>query len=176
MAPLDRIWLSITQVLQFFSFSPFDSDLPDQVAILPSPPAASYSPSPDYPHFRPPGHAPSGPDANFHCEYPRMKGWRHCSTPEDLSCWLKNDATGEEIGINTNYEETDSIPFGIHRTYYLNITQNEVNADGMLFKEGKLFNSTYPGPWIQGCWGDVRCYPTPHDTCKRANFIRTLPS
>ena len=46
---------------------------------------------------------------------------------------------------------------GIHRTYYLNITDREYNADGLSFSEGKFFNSTYPGPWIQACQGNVKC-------------------
>lgn len=26
--------------------------------------------------------------------------------------------------------------------------------DGVNNTEGKVFNATYPGPWIQACWGD----------------------
>jgi hypothetical protein len=152
---MGRIWSCITYVLQLITFSPFDHDSADQVAILPSPPSSSLK-GPNYPIFKPPGGRISGPGSDFECTYPDMKGWSSCSTPENRACWLKNDKTGKEIGIRTNYEDTDSIPFGIHRTYYLNITDEEYNADGMIFKEGKFFNSTYPGPWIQGCWGDVR--------------------
>ena len=158
MAPLDRIWLGITYVLKLVYLSPFDNDGANQVAILPSTVPSNHQ-TPNYPIFKPPGGSIDGPDSNFQCEYPQMEGWSDCSTAENRSCWLKNDNTGEEIGIGTNYEETDKIPFGIHRTYYLNITDvDKYNADGINFADGKFFNLTYPGPWIQGCWGDVRAY------------------
>ncbi|KAL2674299.1 hypothetical protein Neosp_012750 [[Neocosmospora] mangrovei] len=30
-----------------------------------------------------------------------------------------------------------------------------INGDGIPNLEGKVFNQTYPGPWIQACWGDT---------------------
>lgn len=30
-----------------------------------------------------------------------------------------------------------------------------INGDGIPNPEGKVFNQTYPGPWIQACWGDT---------------------
>jgi hypothetical protein len=83
-----------------------------------------------------------------------MPGFTSCSTAEDRSCWLRNSKTGFEYNIRTNYENTNLTPVGVHRTYYLNLTDKGYNADGLPFPYGKLFNSTYPGPWIQGCWGD----------------------
>lgn len=155
MAPLDKVWQGITYVLQLISFSPFNVHGADQVAVLPSPASPTNHP-PHYPIFKPPS---GDPDSDFQCEYPQMKGWSRCTTKENRGCWLRNDETGKEIGIDTNYEDTDAIPFGIHRTYYLNITDNSTfNADGMNFAAGKFFNNSYPGPWIQGCWGDVRAY------------------
>lgn len=57
--------------------------------------------------------------------------------------------------------------------YYLEASDKEINADGVLNKGGKVFNNTYPGPWIrefpyidcpsfwmadlvpsEACWGD----------------------
>src|ERR1700733_2349497 len=85
-------------------------------------------------------------------------GWSNCSTPFNRGCLLRNDETGEEFNIGTDYEDTNQTPIGIHRTYYLNVTDGWYNADGLNFTQAKLFNGTYPGPWIQACWGDVRIY------------------
>lgn len=30
-----------------------------------------------------------------------------------------------------------------------------LKPEGVLNREGKVFNGTYPGPWIQACWGDT---------------------
>jgi FtsP/CotA-like multicopper oxidase with cupredoxin domain len=82
-----------------------------------------------------------------------MPGFRNCSTSEDRGCWLKNDETGEEYNIHTDYE--NHAPIGITRTYYLNVTDEEINIDGVLSPFVKLFNNSYPGPWIEACWGDT---------------------
>jgi len=29
-----------------------------------------------------------------------------------------------------------------------------LNADGVVNPDGKVFNQSYPGPWIKACWGD----------------------
>jgi hypothetical protein len=154
MAALERILACVTYVLGYITFSPFKKF--DQTP-LPLSHSPSYHAEPNYPVFRPPGRRISDdPFWNFTCEYPTLVGWRSCSTAENRTCWLRNDQTGEEYNIRTNYEDTNKTPFGIHRTYTLNITNGSINADGMIFEEGKFFNGTYPGPWIQGCWGDVR--------------------
>ena len=31
----------------------------------------------------------------------------------------------------------------------MNITDDTVNADGLNFTDAKVFNGTYPSPWIQ---------------------------
>ncbi|KAI9690379.1 MAG: hypothetical protein M1822_009341 [Bathelium mastoideum] len=74
-----------------------------------------------------------------------MVGWSDCSTSDNRGCWLKNDETGAEFSISTNYEDINSTPTGINRNYVLNITDGWVNADGMNLTEAKLFNNTYPG-------------------------------
>lgn len=33
--------------------------------------------------------------------------------------------------------------------YTLDVTNMTINADGILMKEGKVFNQSYPGPWIR---------------------------
>jgi FtsP/CotA-like multicopper oxidase with cupredoxin domain len=81
-----------------------------------------------------------------------MIGWSACSTPEDRGCWLTNNEGGR-FDINTNYE--DVAPQGILRQYTLIVSNGSYNGDGLAFNEAKLFNDTYPGPWLQACWGDI---------------------
>lgn len=148
-------WASVTYVVSFFTLSPLDGHVGDlQAPILDIPDVPTMLAG--GPRFKPPSGRLTGPGSEFVCEYPRMTGFQNCSTPEDRSCWLKNEQTGQRFDINTNYElaDDDHTPIGIHRTYYLNMTDNVLNVDGMDFNEAKLFNSTYPGPWIQACWGD----------------------
>ncbi|KAJ4329018.1 hypothetical protein N0V84_000590 [Fusarium piperis] len=105
-----------------------------------------------YPKFP----APHGPDSskNFTCRYPGLGGdWVPCSDPNDRQCWLKNDATGGRYDIHTDYE--NKYPPGVLREYYLEVDNMTINGDGINNPEGKVFNQTYPGPWIQACWGDI---------------------
>ncbi|KAK7409407.1 hypothetical protein QQX98_008416 [Neonectria punicea] len=100
--------------------------------------------------------APDGPDTpgvDFNCSYPLMgDDWKSCSTPGDRRCWLKN-STGHRFDIETDYE--NHYPLGILREYYLEVDNMTINGDGIDNREGKVFNQTYPGPWIQACWGDL---------------------
>ncbi|KAF2115369.1 multicopper oxidase-domain-containing protein [Lophiotrema nucula] len=153
MAPLDRVWTCITYVLSYFTFSATEEF--GQTPVLPSVVPSRTQSFGSYPSFIPPGgRVGEGDGKGFTCEYPALVGYRSCSTPENRTCWLKNDQTGHEYNLWTNYEDTNQTPFGIHRTYYLNVTDHWLNADGLNFTEAKLFNKTYPGPWIEGCWGD----------------------
>jgi FtsP/CotA-like multicopper oxidase with cupredoxin domain len=81
-----------------------------------------------------------------------MVGWRSCSAPGDRGCWLTDD-NGNTFDITTDYEKI--APVGVLREYTLEITDSWINADGLNFTDAKVFNSTYPGPWIQACWGDT---------------------
>ena len=78
--------------------------------------------------------------------------WEKCSTPEDRSCWLRNPKTGQRYDINTDYE--NEFPQGVTREYWLTVTNSTIVADGYPFVGATVFNETYPGPWIQACWGD----------------------
>lgn len=100
-----------------------------------------------YPRFRPPG-APN----DFQCEYPDMVGWEDCSHDLDRKCWLRNVKEGKQFDINTDYERFS--PRGIDRHYTIDLADGWYSDNGLNFTEAKLFNRTYPGPWIQGCWGD----------------------
>lgn len=146
----DQFLTSLSSVV--LTLSPFGSNVIPQEALT----SVGGSSVPGLNHylegpiFRPPG----GDDGNpFTCNYTLMgSGWRSCSDAEDRSCWLTNDKGGL-FDIKTDYEKL--APVGIQRNYTLVITDESYNADGLDFKEAKLFNKTYPGPWIQACWGDT---------------------
>ncbi|KAK0702154.1 multicopper oxidase-domain-containing protein [Lasiosphaeris hirsuta] len=84
-----------------------------------------------YPEFP----APNGPhsDVPFKCEYPKLKDWSSCSTPDNRECWLRGN-------IHTNYDAV--WPEGITREYFLEVDQKNINADGINNPDGKA------------CWGD----------------------
>lgn len=53
----------------------------------------------------------------------------------------------------TNYERFR--PQGVLQQYNIGIYDNNtLNLDGEIFPDAKLLDNTYPGPWIQACWGD----------------------
>lgn len=105
-------------------------------------------------HFRPPGHRQDkGNGFDFKCDYRKMVGWEKCSTPEDRSCWLVNKKTGERFDINSDYE--NYYPTGKTREYFITVDKSNITADGYTFYGATVFNETYPGPWIQACWGDT---------------------
>ncbi|KAK4223679.1 multicopper oxidase-domain-containing protein [Podospora fimiseda] len=151
-----RLWTVVTQILSIASLNPFNTyNDKSQVPIF----SPSKTPSTDIgkqddegPRFPPPGHAIEGPGSDFQCDYSKMAGWRFCSTPQDRGCWLTDD-NGNFFNLTTNYE--DFAPEGILREYLLEITDKAINADGLIMPEGKIFNNTYPGPWIEACWGDT---------------------
>jgi hypothetical protein len=150
---IDRFWISITYVVSFLTLSPIKGPGGEkQAPLLTSPDALN----PRGPIFKPPGGRLTGPGSDFTCDYSKMVGWSHCSTPYNRRCWLRNDKTGIEYNISTDYEDSNQTPIGTVRKYVLNVTDDWINADGLNFTEGKIFNGMYPGPWIQACWGDVR--------------------
>ncbi|KAK1573184.1 multicopper oxidase-domain-containing protein [Colletotrichum navitas] len=88
----------------------------------------------------------------FVCNYTLTTGFKSCSTPDNRSCWLRDPDTGEEYNINTDYET--NIPQGITRIYHLNVTDGDINANGLDSNGAKLFNDLWPGPLIEACWRD----------------------
>ena len=111
------------------------------------------------PIFRPPG---TFPDSDFRCTYPSLPGYELCSTESDRACWLYNSKTKDRIDITKDYETF--FLTGVTRVFNLTIVDDEWDADGKIFPEAKLFyNSSagapiapsYPGPWIEACWGDT---------------------
>ncbi|KAL3293675.1 laccase 2 [Colletotrichum asianum] len=125
---------------------PFIKDDGSQQAIIP---LTNVNTPTNYPNFP----APNGPDSTeaFRCEYPDLEGWKPCSTPSHRQCWLEGP-NGETFNLSTDYEHF--YPKGIDRHYYLEVDEMSIDGDGVINPEGKVFNQTYPGPWIQACWGD----------------------
>ncbi|KAK4227794.1 putative laccase [Podospora fimiseda] len=155
---MGRFWVLVTQFLGITTLSPYDG-LTDKTQ---SPLQLAKPKEDDDPlHFKPPGrrYGKKEPGADFKCDYRSMTGWELCSTPEDRSCWLINKETKQRFDINTNYETNH--PNGTLREYWLDVTKTDITADGYTFKGATVFNGSYPGPWIQACWGDtVRIHVT----------------
>jgi hypothetical protein len=147
-----RFWTAVTYVANWLTLSSFDAPGPGQYPILGIPDLGLNVARPHYPIFKPPGGRPQGPGSNFTCDYSNMPGWYECSTPENRECWLRNP-DGREYNIHTDYESDG--PIGVDRNYTLVVSDDRINADGQYFEYAKLFNNTFPGPWIQACWGDV---------------------
>ncbi|KAK3325003.1 multicopper oxidase-domain-containing protein [Apodospora peruviana] len=151
-----RVWVAVTRVLGITTLSAFDVSDQSPMGLAEPVVVEHLQPLvlPPGPIFRPPGHRQDdGDGSGFQCNYSAMTGWRKCSTPEDRLCWLANDATGERFDISTDYET--KAPTGIKREYWLEVTKTDITADGYAFKGATVFNGSYPGPWIQACWGDT---------------------
>lgn len=122
-----------------------------------------------YLKFPPPSWRPlwNTKDPVFYCEYPDFKidDWEPC-VETNRTCWIRHKRNGTEYNISTNYE--DIMPRGIVRKIPMEITDGEINADGMNFKNGKLVNKQYPGPLIQA----VRYFE--HKALTEADFSAVL--
>ncbi|ETI23255.1 hypothetical protein G647_05054 [Cladophialophora carrionii CBS 160.54] len=150
------LWARIVAVFHFILLSPPREQWPDQHPLSVSTKASGPAqPSlladervPPKP-FLPPS-APRGSD--FRCEYPKLKDYKFCSTYGDRSCWLKHsDPAKQSYNITTDYEKV--FPEGITRKYYIEINEKTISPDGVS-RAAMLVNGTYPGPWIEACWGD----------------------
>lgn len=102
------------------------------------------------------------------CQYPAMKGYQSCNGPYSRSCWLKKPSSPQplfsDFNIETPYEE--KWPTGVHREFWINVSDHTISPDGYLKPEGKVINNTYPGPLIEACWGD-------DITIHVTNFVKT---
>ena len=141
----DQCWAFALRLLDFMTLSSLNHRQTQQ-------PIGSVSdihqPNRGGPVFSP----PNGPDDYF-CDYSHMKGkgWHECSTPSNRGCWLSNGT--HEYNIHTNYES--DTPTGITRKYTLDVSNKTLAPDGWFNPDGKVFNQSYPGPWIKACWGDI---------------------
>jgi hypothetical protein len=170
MVHMNGFWACVNYVLSFLTFSPFGDPGRALQSPLLNPSDVLHHDRPlRGPKFKPPG---GEVDDSFVCSYPTMTDYESCSTPEDRSCWLINPKTRDRFDIKTDYETR--APVGVLREYWLNITDSHVNTDGQDFPLAKLFNSTYPGPWIQACWGDVGTpLPTDFDRLTQCRMSRS---
>ncbi|KAF7591618.1 hypothetical protein BBP40_001318 [Aspergillus hancockii] len=119
----------VVSVIRYFGItSLIGLDPVDQVPLMKGGDVIAPDTAPSPPVFVPPG-----------------TGQRHV--------WLRNNKTGHEYNISTNYETT--WPQGRRRDYHI-VVNNDTTAnwDGIPFSGAKMFNGTFPGPWIQACWGD----------------------
>lgn len=146
-----KIWSCLSYVASILNFSAIDQDHSQHplgshnVHVRPST-GLGLSTAADYPIFLPPGWRPDVDEKPFVCEYPEMKGWSDCSW-KNRECWLVHE-NGTTLDIKTNYE--DIMPVGKVRDYVFNITDKGIiDADGLPFKNAKLVNGTYPGPYLQ---------------------------
>lgn len=163
---LDKIWTAITCVTNWLTLSPIESTDRGQQTLgekfgaihtldhVVSQGAATRTQEPG-PVFTPPTARVAPYDGyNYTCDYSAMMGYRYCSTEQDRGCWLQNDETGDRYDIYSDYET--KTPQGIDR-YYTLIANDYVpiNNDGQWANLSKVFNHTFPGPWVQACWGDT---------------------
>ena len=149
---IGRLWTTVTFFVDWSTLWPVSAPGSRQYPISGVSDSSFHVAHEDYPIFKPPGGRPLGPGSDFRCDYSNMPGWYECSTPEDRECWLRHP-DGREYNIYTDYE--NDAPIGVDRNYVLELNDGVINADGINFTAAKLFNNTFPGPWIQACWGDV---------------------
>ena len=150
---IERLCAVAMSVVNIVSLSPLQKVMDNQKPpLVPSEAGVHW-----HTEIAPPGpifDAPGAPaDHPFQCQYPAMVGWEFCSTPTNRECWLRRTSDGKQYDIHTDYE--DDAPLGITRNYALELSDGWWDADGLNFTAAKLFNNTYPGPWIQACWGDT---------------------
>ena len=143
MKLVERWIAGVIQAFNVITFSSFSNNDAVQRAL-------GHISTADYgsgPVFHPPNSS-----LNFKCDYTEhYSDWKGCSTPQDRGCWLRGP-NGTEFNISTDYE--NSTPKGIVRKYELEVSAKDLDPDGFKNLRGKVFNETYPGPWIEACWGD----------------------
>ena len=156
MAPIAAFLTRIVYVFDFLTGSSSKAKLGQGELQLPIPPTVIVQPplpqATNYPIIIPPDDLEPNP---FQCEYPdysEKDGWVACNNNTNRDCWIENTKTGQRYDITIDYENDG--PRGIIRSYYLELTDSLLNADGYGDVVVQLFNGSLPGPRIQACWGD----------------------
>ena len=148
-----KSWLP--SLLSFFDAATLSSFDPTRAAQQPLP-VNEVANEPHDPLYEPPYPPTDKPDPSvaIKCDYSAMikEGWEICNGPNDRGCWLKNAKSKDQFNITTDYER--KVPKGITRKYVLDVSEMALAPDGVAFLNAKVFNGSYPGPWIQACWGD----------------------
>ena len=146
MKLLERWWAAVSYVISIVTLSPWNNEPTPQQLLGEA--HVSHLDNYHSPIFHPPS-APPG----FKCDYSAMgPAIRSCSTSISRDCWLTNGTY--EWDIHTDYEDISLTPKGILRKYTLDAASMTLYADGFKNPYGKVFNQSFPGPWIQACWGD----------------------
>ncbi|OXV10631.1 hypothetical protein Egran_01608 [Elaphomyces granulatus] len=164
---LHAVWTGILYVFDLLTLSP-ERSKPLPETPLPAVPVSNVpTPASEIPHKfydddltdASPTDLPLIPvprrEGAFNCTYPRMRGFENCHGPGNRGCWLRHQRTKKEYNIETDYDDVDKVPRGIVREYWLQIADMPISPDGVTMEHGKVFNRTYPGPWIEACWGDT---------------------
>ncbi|PLB47569.1 hypothetical protein P170DRAFT_476255 [Aspergillus steynii IBT 23096] len=136
-----------TAVINFFGFPP---SLAPQQEVLNHDAPMVHKPAEPL-SFIPPGAAESETGI-IKCEYPDMM--KDYDIADKSGEWLisKNPTKNPDFNIYTNYETM--WPKGTVRKYTVTIEEKAMTLDGVNFPHAKVINGSWPGPWIQACWGD----------------------
>ncbi|OOF96743.1 multicopper oxidase [Aspergillus carbonarius ITEM 5010] len=121
--------------------------------------------------FVPPGAAESAQAEPFTCQYPAMADeYTYNDSGGNRSVWLKHRTNSSmDFDIDTDYETRR--PIGIERKYILIMGERALNLDGIEFPYAKVVNGSFPGPWIQACWGDKINITVKNNLCKNGTAI-----
>src|SRR2546430_18158 len=138
-----RLWTTVITITNWISLSPFNNHEGYQQPV-----GGKFPVSIDLPNANPPGQKFRPPGSNvegFQCDYLAMgPNWVDCSTAIP-GCWLINTVTGEQRNVTTDYEDAALTPNGTTRNYTLYVTENNtINADGLNFTDGRMFNGIFP--------------------------------
>ncbi|PKX97829.1 oxidoreductase tpcJ [Aspergillus novofumigatus IBT 16806] len=140
-----QLKLYVISLIRYFGFtSLIGLDSVDQAPLLKGGNTTAEETSSTPPIFVPPG---TGKDNRIKCNYTGLPGWWHPDSPDLRGVWLRNNKTGHEYNITTDYET--SWPQGVRRDYHIVVSNDTTaNWDGIPFPGAKMINGTFPGPWI----------------------------
>jgi hypothetical protein len=124
---LQAVWTGILYVFDLLTLSP-ERSKPLPETPLPAVPVSNVpTPASEIPHKFYDDLTDASPDDipvisvprreedDFNCPYPEMRGYKPCHNPEHRGCWLQNPRTGEEINIETDYDDVNKVPKGTVR-------------------------------------------------------------
>lgn len=143
---LESVWTTLVYVIDILTFSSSGN----RELVLKTSTELSASKIRTYPHFQVPKNPQSG--EAFTCSYPELTDFTVCHSPTNRSCWL--ESKDKTFNVDSDSEILEGTPTGIVRRYNLNVSEIELSPDGYLMEHGKVFNGSYPGPWLEACWGD----------------------
>lgn len=158
-----KLWSCISYLANILSLSP-EQDANQQpigghVTLATDAHPALVTTTADYPIFYPPGGRQKYAGSDFQCEYPDMPDYEFCGDDkEDRGCWLRpKDKSRTDLRTYNIYTDYENIkPKGIVRSYDFTVRNGTINADGLLFKDAKIVNDQYPGPWLQAVSFSIR--------------------